>query len=97
MDAELRRKVRCVLGYCEPNQHECLYESSRNYSQEFDEIDKLFQQEIAKAIIDEYKNHMPVTKYPNHYQVDKLHLDQRIAELSQTLKEFKEEGDARTN
>ena len=49
MDAELRRKVRCVLGYCEPNQHECLYESSRNYSQELDEIDKLFEQEIAKV------------------------------------------------
>lgn len=52
------------------------------------EVSKLIQQEIAKAIIDEYKNHMPVTKYPNHYQVNKLHLDQRIAELSKTLKEL---------
>lgn len=36
--------------------------------------------------IDEYTNHMPCTKYPQHYQVDKHHLEERIAELKDKQK-----------
>ena len=43
-DDELRRKINCYLGYCLPNKHECLYEESRNDSQEVDMIMQLIKQ-----------------------------------------------------
>lgn len=47
--AELRGKIRCVLGYCEASHHEsCLYESSRNDSQELDLIMQLIAEHDAK-------------------------------------------------
>lgn len=44
-DSELRRKVRCLLGYCEVSKHAgCTYESTRNGTQELDEIMALIHQ-----------------------------------------------------
>lgn len=47
---ELRNNIRCVLGYCEVTEHKgCLYESSRNDSQEIDLIMELVAQAVNKA------------------------------------------------
>lgn len=49
---ELRRKVRCVLGYCEVSHpdYECLYENTRNETQELDTIMHLFNQELEARV-----------------------------------------------
>lgn len=47
---ELRNNIRCVLGYCEVTEHKgCLYESSRNDSQEIDLILELISEAVNKA------------------------------------------------
>ena len=51
---ELRNNIRCVLGYCEVTEHKgCLYESSRNDSQEIDLIMGLVSEAVNKARIEE--------------------------------------------
>lgn len=51
-------------------------------------INSYTQEKCREARIDEYLNHMPCTKYPNHYQIDKAHLDDRIAQLNKNWRTY---------
>lgn len=61
-DETLRRKIRCILGYCETTQHDCLFEGGRTDSQELDEIMRLIladrKQHKLDARIDELEENM---------------------------------------
>lgn len=45
---ELRRKIRCLLGYCDVLKHECLFDSNRNEMQELDAVMAACRQYAAK-------------------------------------------------
>lgn len=51
MSDKLRQQIRCTLGYCEASEHkDCLYESTRNETQELDLIMQLFAAHLQAAV-----------------------------------------------
>jgi hypothetical protein len=53
----LRQKIKCALGYCEANHHGgCLYESSRNESQELDLIVHLIKSRDQRIALEARKS-----------------------------------------